>query len=207
MSTPLPPPGQSKTVRFLGHRPIAPSHKPQTAGWLYGGALFLEGGAAGPSGQSSDLRDTGPGSPDRPRAATTEPRASVCVGRTSAPLLGVSCSTQRAPRPPRCSSEGHLSRPLRPSTSVTWSLGASPPWLHVPRPTLVAPCPSLLQGCRSAVTSVGGFVPESEGETQESGQHPRRLSVTGGISRVLLCWDVGSDREGRAAGTQAPPPF
>lgn len=49
----------------------------------------------------------------------------------------------------------------------------------------------------------------SEGETQESGggtelpamllpsqHHTRRISMTGGITRVLLCWDVGSDREG-----------
>lgn len=46
------------TGRFLSHKPNAPSHKSQTAGRLYGGALFLEGGVACPSWQSSDLRQT-----------------------------------------------------------------------------------------------------------------------------------------------------
>lgn len=37
---PSPPTGRSKAVRFLGHRHIAPSHKPQTAGWLMGEPCF-----------------------------------------------------------------------------------------------------------------------------------------------------------------------
>lgn len=64
------PPGKSKGVRFLAtiggflsHKPITPSHKSQTAGWLYAGTLFLEGDWLAPLDRDQTSGTQVPGSP------------------------------------------------------------------------------------------------------------------------------------------------
>lgn len=68
-----PPPGKSKGVRFLATiggflnlKPVTPSHKSQTTGWLYAGTLFLEGDWLAPLGRDQTSGTQVPVSADSP---------------------------------------------------------------------------------------------------------------------------------------------
>lgn len=122
-SPPHPPPVKSKGVRFMvatggfqSHKPTAPFHESQTAEWLYGGALFLEGGVAGPSWQSSDLREPSARLP-QPHMDHCVPGALVCAGQILPPLLGASPAPFGICPQPSCTSAA-LTSPI----SASWAV-------------------------------------------------------------------------------------
>lgn len=124
------------TGAFLSHKPIAPYHKSQTAGWLYGGSLFFRRGRGWPL---AELRPQGAKCLAlHPQWITmVKPGASVCarqilpslLGGCPAPLHVLSTllhlpSSEESPSQP-VGQPGNPGRLL----SLTWTSDASPPWL------------------------------------------------------------------------------